>query len=326
MVQVPWRLVRLALAVVVAAGLVLLVAAAGGQFVTTGDTQTTVASADNQSGQPVAVPDGGVGAGEQLAGLVAAESQTVRGSVDRGAFGAQLDAAGSPEDRAQLVDSRLSAIDGQLAGLETTVDELAADGPADGTTARAVSAGAEAGALARLLEDVEIAILDLPAAEQEQYNLSARFVDHQQRAERLRERTREPWELVDGVNTETRADPVTIADVTEAMDRAMASASGADRLFDSERIDLQVHRANGSTLRLAVDTGGGEVRGIEPGPHDNPSVNLYTDYGVIRRLQRTDDVGGTLETALDENRIVYDGAGLYNSLRYGTADILDWLT
>jgi len=319
------RLVWVALAAAVAAGLALAVAAGGGQFVATGDAPTTLATTDNHSERPVGVPDRGVGAGEQLAGLVATADQTVRGSVDRGAFQAAFERAGSPAQRAQVVDSRLSATGERLTELETVVADLASGDPAGGTTARAVSVSAEAAALTRLLGDIETAVLDLPATQREQHTLTARIDEHQQRAETLRERTREPRQLVDGANAETWADPVTVADVRVAVDRSMASVSGAKRLIGSERVDLHVRRANGSTLRLAVDTGGGEVTAIERGPHDNPTVRVYTDYGVVRTLQRTDDPGGALSDALDNNRVIYDGAGLFQSIRYGTASILEWL-
>jgi hypothetical protein len=318
------RLVAVVLAVTAGAGLALFVAGVGAQLVTGGDAPKTPASVDNHSEQ-VELPEEGVGAGEQLAGLVAAEDQTVRGSVERGAFQAQLEAAGSPEEQAQLLDSQLLAVDERLTALETGVTDLAADAPADGTTAEAVSAGAEATAIARLLGDIETAMLDLSATARQQRNLTARLVEHQQRAEAVRERTREPRALVDGANTETRADPVTVADVEVAADRAMASVSGAERFFGSERIDLHVRRANGSTLRLAVDTGGGEVTAIERGPHDNPTVRVYTDYGVVRTLQRADDPGRTLSDAVDDGRVVYDGAGLFQSIRYGTVAIFEFV-
>jgi hypothetical protein len=319
------QLVGLALAVAVVAGFTLAVAGAGAQFLAPGDGPTTPANTDNHSEQPVGVPDGGVGAGEQLAGLVATADQTVRGSVDRGAFQAALEAAGSPAQRAEVVDSRLSTTDERLTELERTVTELAASRPASGKTARAVSAGAEAEALARLLGDIETAVPDLPATQREQRNLTARLEEHQQRAEAIRERTRQPRELINGANTETWADPVTIADVEEAADRSMASVSGAERFFGSEQVDLHVRRANGSRLRLAIDTGGGEVTSIERGPHDNPTVRVYTDYGVIRTLQRTDDPGGALSNAVDNNRVVYDGAGLLQSIRYGGVSVFEFL-
>lgn len=319
------RLVEVALAVAVVTGLALAVTGAVGQFVATGDGPTTLANADNHSEQPVGVPDGGVRAGEQLAGLVATTDQTVRGSVDRGAFQAELEAAGSPAQRAMVVDSRLSTVDEQLTELETTVAELAVSEPASGTTARAASVGVEAGALAGLLGDIETAVLDLPATQREQRNLTARVEEHQQRAETIRERTRESRELINGANTETWADPVTVADVEEAADRSMASVSGAERFFGSERVDLHVRRANGSTLRLAIDTGGGEVTSIERGPHDDPTVRVYTDYGVIRTLQRTDDPGGALSDAVDDDRVVYDGAGLFQSIRYGGVAVFEFL-
>mgnify|MGYP006926881994 CR=1 FL=1 len=105
----------------------------------------------------------------------------------------------------------------------------------------------------------------------------------------------------------------------------MASVSGAERFFGSEQVDLHVRRANGSRLRLAIDTGGGEVTSIERGPHDNPTVRVYTDYGVIRTLQRTDDPGGALSNAVDNNRVVYDGAGLLQSIRYGGVSVFEFL-
>lgn len=322
MTRASWRLVAVVVALATAAGLALLVAGVGGQLVTTGDAPTP-AGVDNHSGAAVGVPDGDIEAGQQLAGLVATEDRTVRGSVDRGAFQTRLDAAGSTAERAQLIDSRLSAVDQQLADLEATVDDL--DGDADGATARAVAVGAEAAALDGLLADIEAAMLELPPEERTQHNLTARLTAHDERVATLRERTREARTLVDGTETETWASPVSAADVEEAVDRATSAASEADRLFGSERIDLHVRRANGSTLRLAVDTDGGAVTDIERGPHDNPTVRVYTDYGVVRRLQRADDPGEVLQDALDENRIRYDGVGLFQSLRYGTAGILEWL-
>jgi hypothetical protein len=204
------------------------------------------------------------------------------------------------------------------------VAELAA-GESAGATARAVAVGAEADALGRLLEDIEAVTGELPATERDQRNLTARLRAHEERAARLRERTREAQDAVDGAGTETWAEPVSPVDVEAAANRGLDAVSQAERLFGSERLDLHVRRANGSTLRLAVDTSGGEVTGIEPGPHDDPTVRVYTDYGVVRTLQQTDDPGNVLQEALDEDRIVYDGVGVFQSLRYGTAAILEWL-
>jgi hypothetical protein len=319
-----WRPLAVVFVLLTVSGLALVGVGVAGQLPTPAERPAVPAAVDNHS-DPVGIPEGDLGAGEQLSGLVTTENRAVRGSVDRRAFQARLDATESPSERADLAGELLSELDGQLANLEATVDTLAANGTTGGATARAAAVGAEAATVGALLADIEAVLLDLPATERAQRNLTARLQAHEDRAARLRERTRDARDLVDGAGTETWASPVSVADVEEAADRTMGSASQAERFFGSERIDLHVRRANGSTLRLAVDTDGGEVTAIERGPHDDPTVRVYTDYGVVRTLQRTDDPGGALQAALGEDRIVYDGVGLFDSIRYGTAGILEWL-
>ena len=334
--QVPWRLVAVAVVLaavvgltVAVAGLTVAVAGGDGQPTVTAEMPTAPATGADIDSEPQLGTNGTeLGAGEQLAGMVATQDGTVSGSVDRDSFQAQLDATESPAERAGLIDSWLSDIDGQLTELETKLDELDANDESEsdsgtGPTARTAAVGAEATALQALLGDIEDAMHDLPAAEREQRDLLDRHTAHDERVTTLRERTQEARQLVDGTDSETWAAPVTPADVEEAADRSMAAVGGADRFFGSERIDLHVRRANGSTLRLAVETDGGEVNDIERGSHDDPTVRVYTDYGVVRTLQRTDDVGGALEEAREGDRIVYEGAGLYNSIRYGAVAILE---
>jgi len=326
------RFVAIAVILVAVAGLAVVAADAGGQPDATAGTPAAMESAANGEHGPDAGGDH-PGAGEQLVGLVAAENRDLRGSVDRNAFGARLDAADSPAERATLVDRRLSDVDGRLAELEGTLDGLEAndgDGnrrtPTDGATARAAEVGAAAGAIQELLADIEAAIRRLPAAEREQRDLGERLSALTARTAAVRERTREARRLVAGADSETRAAPITLAGIEGAIQKAVDDADAASRLLGTESIDLRIRRANGSTLRLAIETDGGEITEIRRGSHDDPTVRVYTDYGVVRTLQRTDDVRGGIEDALAEDRIVYDGAGLYHSIRFGTADLLDRLT
>jgi hypothetical protein len=320
------RFVAIAVLLVAVAGRAVVAADAGGQPDATAGTPAAMESAANGEHGPV---EDHLGAGEQLVGLVAAENRDLQGSVDRNAFGARLDAADSPAERAALVDRRLSDADERLAELEGILDGLEAnDGDDNGRTptARAAEAGATAGAIQELLADIEAVTRRLPAAEREQRNLSERLTALTARTATVRERTREARRLVRGADSETRAAPITLADVEKAIQGAVDDADAASQLLGSESIDLRIRRANGSTLRLAVETDGGEITEIWRGSHDDPTVQVYTDYGVVRTLQRTDDVRGAIEDALAEDRIVYDGAGLYHSMRFGTADLLDRLT
>lgn len=319
------RLVTVAVLLIAVAGMTAVAADAGGQSDVTAELPgATGATAD---GSPDANAQGsGLGAGEQLVGVVATEDRTVRGRVDRNTFREQLDAAESPQARGALVDRRLSVVGDRLAELEQALDELrAADGsgPTDGTTARAAEVGAAAGAAGELLADLETVTGRLPAAEREQRGLGEQLANLTARAAAVRERTREARRLVGGADSETRAAPIRLAGIEESIGNAVDNADAASGLFGSESIDLRIKRANGSTLRLAVETDSATVTDVRRGSHDDPTVQVYTDYGVVRTLQRTDDVRGAIQDAIAEDRIVYDGAGLYNSVRYGTVDIID---
>lgn len=324
--------------VVTAVGVVLLVAGlagmSGGPAAETPDlpdgppaeTAGLPTAATQESGGENGTP---AESGGHLSGLVDTQGQALRGTVGREAFRARLAGSESTEARADLADEWLRAVDGRLAELEAELAPLdLGSGPGedvDTTTGRAAGVGAGARELDALLDELRAVIVDLAVGTELRQNLTGRLDSHDDRVSALREETDAAAELVAGVGQPNWAAPVTVADVEEAVQRSVDDDSRAWRLFDSERIDARVRAANGSTLRVGIETEGRQVEAVRPGPLDSPTVDVYTDYRVVKRLQRTDDPSGVLADALGDDRIVYDGVGLYDSFRYGAVSIAEWL-
>lgn len=269
------------------------------------------------------------GAGAQLSGVVAVQDETVRGEVERESRRVALESTESPEARATLLDQRLADTENRVTTLERRADAVEQDrenGRTNEYTAQAAEIGQAARSLEQLLDQTATAIEELPADVREQRELTAQLESLQGRLATVQNQTSDATRTIEGADTEIRASPLTFADLEEAMTETAQAGSGADRLFSSERIDLHVRTANGTTLRAGVRTKGGEVVSVQQGSIDDPTVRVYTNYQVARDLQRSDDAASVIRDAIENDRIIVDGVGLGNSVRYGVASILEWLS
>jgi len=322
-----WPSVLVATVVCVALGVGLVAAGTGALALPAmdGDGGVSGASADTDANATAELE-----AGSQLSGLVGVQNRAVRGTVDRESFRARLDGADTPRERAAVLGRQVSALDTRVGDLEDALRSLERerdDGTLDGDAfvARSAEIGGAAAGIDDLLDESRTAAEALPSEVREERDLLARIDSLDDRVGTLRERTNAATRAIDGVDQPRRASPVSIADVETMLTGALAAHDAAERLFGSERIDLHVRRANGATMRIGVVTDGGEVVAIERGTIDDPTVRVYTDYAVVRTIQYSDQPETDVQQAFDEDRIVYDGVGVRNSIRYGAAAIAETL-
>lgn len=300
---------------VVATGGVVIADSANGNI--TQSTDTVVQTGDT-GGQATVV-----GAGEQLSGLIAVQNASIRGIVQEGSLQAALDAADSPGERADVVDRRLTSIDQQVTDLEQRLSTLESGSDQQVVTARRAEIGANAQALEQLLAEIDGAVASLPADVRDERNLATRIDTLGNRVETLRQQTRDATRTISGVDQTTRVDPVSPSDVEAALNNAVETDGLPGPISGSEELDIRIRTANGSTLRVGVVLDGGSVESVEPGGSDSADVRVYTDYEVVRRIQRSDEPFSEIGDAVDNGRIIYDGVGILNSLRYGVLSFFD---
>ena len=260
------------------------------------------------------------GADVRLAGLIAVQNESIRGTVRRGSLQAQLDAADSPAERAAVLDRRLGSIDRRVTALEQRLSTQSDSRNRAAGTARRAEIGATAQALAQLLSESDRAVSELPRDVRSERNLPARIDTLTSRVETLGRQTRNATRTVTGVGQPTRVDPITAADVGAAVNNLSSAVEDSTRfnpVGGSRVLDIRVRTANGSTLRVGVTVEGESVERIESNEPNDADVRVYTDYETIRTLQRSSDPIAVVQSAADDDRLIYDGVGLVNSLRYG---------
>lgn len=289
-----------------------------------GETATSTGwrtqASDNESGD-------GLSPGAHLSGLIAVQNESVNGLVALESFRSNLETADGEAAEAGIIDSQLSTLDRRLDRLEAS-DALTAPtaaGHAGQATHRSVESEASLRTIDQLLSEAEAAIEDLPPALRAERELSARLATLEQRVATLRDESPGTLATIDGQGIDRRTDPLTLVDIDRALSRGLSLDSRAERLFGSETIDLRVRRANGSILRATITTEDGEVTDLRRGPADDPSVHVYTDYQLVHDLRTAADPAAEIRAAMDEDRFVYDGVGIGNSVRYGIATIADAL-
>jgi len=290
----------------------------------------TVGQAATDDGTPTADgPDPDPGA--HLSGVVGVRDGLVRGTLAAETFGARLETAVSPGERARLVDQRLNETERRLDAARTRVDKLDAareGGSLDGDTytARLAAVGERVRGLQAVTDATASAGGDLPAEQQAALNLEARLERIRTRAASLRERTERASAAVDGAGEEIRARPLS----TDRIEAVMSELTGASASFrdvlGSTRINVHVQRANGDVIVVGVRTAEGQVADVSVEPFDNPGVAVYTDYRVVGQIQRADDSAAELEAAFRDGRIRYDGQGVSNSLKYGLVKLVSTVT
>lgn len=253
---------------------------------------------------------------ERVAAFITAQNQSIRGVVQEQSFRSQLETAGSPTERAAVLDRQLDELETRTARLERTIK---ASG--ESVTARA-GVAVESRSLADLLEEIDRAAASLPAEDREQLDAS-RIETLRDRVATLRQQTTAAADAIEGENVDTAVDPLSFADLRAAVPEQLDVAERLDRIVGSQRIELRVRRANGSVLRAGVVTDGRTVASIERGPIDDPDVWVYTDYRVLRAMQRSEDPFAAFREGVRDGRVIYDGTGWVDSVRYGIVSFFD---
>jgi hypothetical protein len=90
-------------------------------------------------------------------------------------------------------------------------------------------------------------------------------------------------------------------------------------------MNVHVRQANGATAVFAVRIEDGRVTSVADDRFENPTLSVYTDYRVVDRVRRAEDPAAAIRTAIETDRIQYDGRGLGNSLKYGTFKLVSLL-
>lgn len=253
---------------------------------------------------------------ERVAAFIAAQNQSIRGVVREQSLRSQLEAAGSPTERAAVLDQQLDELESRTARLEQTLETAG-----ESVTARAELA-VESRSLAELLEEIDRAAVSLPAEDRERLDAS-RIETLRDRVATLRQQTTAAADAIEGADIDAAVDPLSFADLRAAVPEQLEVAERLDRIVGSQRIELRVRRANGSVLRAGVVANGRTITSIERGPVDDPDVRVYTDYRVIRAMQRSEDPFAAFREGVRDGRVIYDGTGWIDSVRYGIVSFFD---
>lgn len=267
------------------------------------------------------------GPGAHLAGVVAVQNSTVEASVANGTFQARLANATTDDERATIIDRRLGAIERRLAAARSRSRELSRareEGSLseDRYAARAAALADTADRLAGAGTATERAAASLPADRRASIGVAERAGEIRTEARRLRERTGDAAAAIDGSREESHVEPVSAGAVEDIFDQVAGAETPLAGVASSERMNVHVRRANGTTPVFAVRIENGRVTALDDEPFENPTLSVYTDYRVVDRVRRADDPAGTIRTAIENDRIRYDGRGPGNSLKYGAIKLV----
>lgn len=260
-------------------------------------------------------------AGNRIAGVIGVQDGEFRTSVRTRALDARLAAADTPKQRAAVLDTAVARVRNRLETLQDRKENGSASGPE--RRAQLATMAAESRGLSRILDRSAAAARRLPADLRRKHDLSARIDALRSDVERFRSaELAAAARAIDGENTEIRAAPVTMNDVVTAYRRASGDLPGAWRtLFGTERIAVHAQRADGRTARFTLVTRDGTVTNASRGLPDRPTVHVYIDHRAVRRIRHADRPRSAAERSLARGWITYEGAGLANELKYGTAKV-----
>ncbi|USH00772.1 hypothetical protein K1720_04910 [Thermococcus argininiproducens] len=87
------------------------------------------------------------------------------------------------------------------------------------------------------------------------------------------------------------------------------------RIAGNERIDLEITLENESILNIGVVTEGGYIMEFSKGKISNPTMRVWTNEGVARRIINSEDPASTGVNALKMGEIRYSGVGFGRTLR-----------
>jgi len=260
--------------------------------------------------------------GARFAGVVGTQDAEVRGTLAADRFEARLANANSDRERVAVIDDRLTVAEQRVDRLETrlrALDRARENGSIDGDAylARIAALGATADQTIEAARASERVAADLPAERRASLNASERVADIETRADAIRERTSEASAAIDGTDEEIRAQPISLADVRLVAEQTIRVPDSLRGVAGSERVNLHVRRADGSTAVFGVAVEDGRVTSVTGEAFENPTLAVYTDYRVIGDVRRADDSAAVVESAVANDRVRYDGQGLGNSLKYG---------
>ncbi len=268
--------------------------------------------------------------GPHLAGIVSVQDSTVEASVANETFQARFANATTDDERAALVEQRLAAIERRLEAARSRSEELSRareEGSLseDRYAARAAALADTADRLAGAATATERAAASLPADRRASIGVAERAGDIRTEARRLRERTSDAATAIDGSREESHVEPVSGDAVEDIFDRVAGAETPLAGVASSERMNIHVRRANGTTPVFAVQIENGRVTAVDDEPFENPTLSVYTDYRVVDQVRRAEDPAGAIRTAIENDRIRYDGRGLGNSLKYGAIKLVSLL-
>ena len=115
---------------------------------------------------------------------------------------------------------------------------------------------------------------------------------------------------------------VTAADEGTGEVTGTVSTEGGHALADADVRLVNMSTGNEETTKSDAN-GSYSFESVEPGGSDSADVRVYTDYEVVRRIERSDEPFSVIQDAADNGRIIYDGVGILNSLRYGIISFFD---
>ncbi|MEK6959894.1 MAG: hypothetical protein AABX47_01860 [Nanoarchaeota archaeon] len=99
-------------------------------------------------------------------------------------------------------------------------------------------------------------------------------------------------------------------------------------LFGNERIIGTIYLSSGDALIVGAVTKDGKVIQFQRGEIDNPTLKVYTDESVIRKLMSSKDPAMAAKAALDNREIRYEAVTFAGEVKYGTTSfvsrVLSW--
>lgn len=99
-------------------------------------------------------------------------------------------------------------------------------------------------------------------------------------------------------------------------------------LFGNERIIGTVYLSSGDALIVGAVTQDGKVAQFQRGEIDNPTLKVYTDESVIRKIMSSQDPAMATKSALDNREIRYEAVTFGGEVKYGTTSfvsrVLSW--
>lgn len=99
-------------------------------------------------------------------------------------------------------------------------------------------------------------------------------------------------------------------------------------LFGNERIIGTIYLSSGESLIVGAVTQDGKVTQFQRGEIDNPTLKVFTDESVIRKLMGSPDPAMAARWALDNKEIRYEAVTFTGEVKYGTTSfvsrVLSW--